>query len=78
MIGPSRTEFTRGNDLKTDEEPEAELGISKEKRELNISVFLKPRLSILGGNGPLWSKEIFSETGGPLSNCLKNGTYPWS
>jgi hypothetical protein len=74
MIGPRRTEFTRGNDLKTVGESDVELETSEEKRELNRSVFLKPRLSILGGKGPLWSKVIFSDTAGPLSNCLKNGT----
>jgi hypothetical protein len=74
MIGPRRKEFTRGNDLKIVGEFGVELGVSEEKRELNRSVFLNPRLSILGGRGPLWSKVIFSDTDGPLSNCLRNGT----
>jgi len=74
MIGPRRTEFTRGNDLKTVGEPGVELGASEVKRELNKSVFLKLRLSILGGKGPLWSRVIFFDIADPLSNCLKNGT----
>jgi hypothetical protein len=74
MMGPSRPGFPKKGGLETVAEHGVELGNSGEKRELNRSVFLKPRLSIRRANGPLWINVIFSDTDDALSNCLKNGT----